>query len=132
MTTTTAELTASTVMQREVLLVEAAASVPEVWQAMHDAGVEYAVVLVDGTCIGIVGRAELLMAWSLELAPVAQRSVLPLVVPAPCVAPDTGLAQLCQVLVRSRFGAVMVLDDDGELLGLVTSQDVLARLADPD
>ena len=123
------DLTAADVMRREVLLVDATASVCEVWQAMTAAGVEHAVVLVDGACVGILGLSELWVAWSLELAPLAQRSVLPLVLPTPCVATDTQLPQLCQVLLRSRFGAAMVLDDDGELLGLVTSDDVLARLA---
>ena len=126
-----ADLTAEAFMRTEVLLVEATASVTEVWQAMEATGVEHAVVLVDGTCLGIVGLSELRVAWSLELAP-GRRTVLPLVVPTPCVAVDTGLPQLCQVLLRSRFGAVMVLDEKGDLQGLVTAQDVLQRLADDE
>lgn len=124
-----APLTARDVMRRDVLLVEGGTSIADTWQAMHEAGVEHALVLVDGTFLGIIGLSELWVAWSLELVPAAQRSVLPLAVPGPSVATDTTLPQLCQVLLRSRFGAATVLDDDGQLQGLVTTRDLLDRLA---
>lgn len=125
-------LTAGDVMRREVLTVDAGTSVRDVWQAMQSCHVQHAVVLLQGTCVGVVALTEMWVAWSLELAPVANRSVLPLVTPTPCVAADTGLPQLCQVLLRSRYGAAMVLDEDGELLGLVTADDVLDHLAAED
>lgn len=117
-------------MRDDVLVVDASASITDVWQAMQAAGLDHAVVHIGGTCAGIVELTEMWMAWSLELAPAARRSVLPLVVPSPCVAPDTGLAELCRVLLSSRFGAVLVLDDAGVMKGVVTTSDLLARLAE--
>lgn len=124
------DLTAAEVMRREVLLADSRTSVTEVVQAMREAGVQHAVVLLDGACVGVVEQDELWVAWSLEPGPGTRRSVLPLVVPAPSVSLDTAMPQLCQVLLSSRFGAVMVLDDDGSLQGLVTTEEVLRRLAD--
>ena len=124
-----AALSAGEVMRRQVLTVDAGMSVRDVWEAMQAHHVEHAVVFVEGTCVGIVALTEMWVAWTFELAPVATRSVLPLVTPAPCVSVETELPQLCQILLRSRYGAVMVLDDDGELLGLVTADDVLDRMA---
>jgi CBS domain-containing protein len=122
-------LTAQSLMRREVLTVSATASVSEVWDLMRTRHVEHAVVVREGRCLGIVALTEMWVAWSFELAPVTARAVLPLVTPAPVVSADTGLPQLCQVLLRSRYGAAMVLDDDGGLQGLVTMDDVLDRLA---
>jgi len=122
-------LTAQTLMHREVLVVDAATSVRDVWDAMRGHRVEHAVVVDRGLCLGIVALTEIWVAWSFELAPVASRTVLPLVTPAPSVSADTELPQLCKTLLRSRYGAAMVLDDDGGLQGLVTMDDVLDRLA---
>ncbi|MDX1493511.1 MAG: CBS domain-containing protein [Longimicrobiales bacterium] len=45
------------------------------------------------------------------------------------VAPDMEIPELCQYLVRGRIHRALVVDD-GELLGIVTSQDVLRAVAD--
>ena len=126
------ELRAEDVMEREVLVVDAHRAVTEVLTAMQQHGREHAVVTLHGTCVGVVALSEMAVAWGLELAPVARRSVLPLVTPTPCVSADTGLSQLCRLLLRTRFGAVMVLDAAGRLEGLVTVADVLTRLAHDD
>jgi predicted transcriptional regulator len=128
-TTAASPVRAESVMRREVLLVDARTSVAEVWEAMRTTGAEHAVVLERGISLGVVALPEMWVAWSLELAPVAPRSVLALVTPTPCVSGDTDIAELCRVLLRSRNGAAMVLDDRGDLIGLVTANDVLALLA---
>ena len=123
---------AASMMRRQVLTVDAGAPLEQAWQAMREARVEHAVVLHHGSCIGVVGLPDIWVAWSLELAPVSSRSVLALVAAAPWVPEDTPLPQLCQVLLGSDKGAVMVLSTDGDLLGLVTANDVLAVLASED
>ena len=120
---------AASLVHRQVLTVDARASLDQVWAAMREAHVEHAVVLRDGSYVGVVGLSEIWVAWTLELAPVAARSVLALVTAAPWVPADTPLPQLCQVLLGSGKGAVIVLGDDGDLIGLVTANDVLATLA---
>lgn len=119
----------ASVMRRDLLVVDARTPVTEVWEAMRTTGAEHAVVIEQGISLGIVALSQMVVAWGLELAPVAPRSVLALVTPTPCVSGDTGIAQLCNVLLRSRNGAAMVLDDRGDLIGLVTANDVLALLA---
>lgn len=130
--TSRSALLAASVMRRPVLTVDAKAPLEQVWEAMREAHVEHAVVLHDGRYVGIVGLSEIWVAWTLELAPVAARSVLALVTAAPWVPEDTPLPRLCQVLLGSGKGAVIVLGGDGDLIGLVTANDVLAALACED
>lgn len=120
---------AEEVMRREVLTVDARTPVTDVWGVMRAHGAEHAVVLERGACLGVVALSQLWVAWSLELAPLAPRTVLALVTPTPCVTSDTELPELCRVLLESRNGAALVRDETGELLGLVTTGDILALLA---
>lgn len=122
-------LSAHSVMRRQVLTVDARTPVGDVWEAMRTQGVEHAVVFEEGNSLGVVALSDIWVAWSLGLSPVAPRSVLALVTPSPCVSSDTGMAQLCHVLLQSRNGGVLVLDEHGDVIGLVTPQDVLTVLA---
>lgn len=127
--TVTASVRTDAVMRRELLVVDARTPVTEVWEAMRATGSEHAVVVEQGVTLGVVTTLEIWAAWSLELAPVVRRSVLALVNPTPCVSGSTDIPHLCRVLLHSRNGAAMVLDDRGDLIGLVTANDVLALLA---
>jgi CBS domain-containing protein len=45
------------------------------------------------------------------------------------IGPDSSIPELCEYLVRGRIHRALVVED-GELLGIVTSQDVLRAIAD--
>ena len=45
------------------------------------------------------------------------------------VAPTTTIAALTQELARRRIGAVLVMDDSGRLLGIVSERDIVGSLA---
>jgi predicted transcriptional regulator len=128
-TTQPRRLCAHSVMRREVLTVDARTPVAEVWEAMRTNGVEHAVVFEQGMSLGVVALSDIWVAWSLGLSPVAPRSVVALVTPTPCVSGDTDISQLCHVLLQSRNGGVLVLDQRGDVVGLVTPRDVLSVLA---
>ena len=122
-------LTASAVMTSPVLTVGAADLVTSVWNLMQRTHVGHVVVVAGDRCLGIVDVRDLWAAWAFDLERPARRSVVHLVTATPCVSCDTPLPLLCRALVGSRQGAVLVLDDAGELRGIVTSSDVVRALA---
>jgi len=64
--------------------------------------------------------------------PVGSRPVSEIMMPARfCVRPETSLAGLARYLVTARVHRALVMED-GELLGIVTSFDVLRAIADSD
>lgn len=129
-----AELSASSVMTSPVVTVDGSDLVPSVWTLMQREQVDHVVVVERDRCLGIIDVHDLWSAWAFDLHRPARRRVLQLVTATPCVSLDTPLPQLCQALLGSRDGAVLVLTDRGELRGIATSADVLraiARLAVP-
>ena len=57
-----------------------------------------------------------------------ERPIVHLVTATPCVSPDASASQVCRALLTSRQRAVLVLEDDGALVGVVTSDDILKRV----
>ncbi|MEY6433085.1 CBS domain-containing protein [Thioalkalicoccus limnaeus] len=47
-----------------------------------------------------------------------------------CVTPDTPIQEVARLLVQQRINGVPVIDDQGRLVGIVTSGDLTHRLAD--
>jgi CBS domain-containing protein len=45
------------------------------------------------------------------------------------VAPDTPVAEVARMIAQRRIGAVMVLDDHGAVLGIVSERDIVRALA---
>lgn len=121
-------LTAGALMQTDPLVVDWSAEVLDVWRQMRHTGQRLAVVAAGGIGLGIIAETDLWLAWGMELAPPARRSVRSVVVPAPCVSSTTETPPLSRVLLASRYGAALVVDDDGRVLGLVTTEDLVEAL----
>lgn len=122
---------ASEVMSLPVVTVRADDPVVEVWQLMQGAHLGHVAVVDDGgQCLGIVDVHDLWVSWAFDLEARPHRSVVHLVTATPCVSPDTPLPAVCTALLGSRCGAVLVINDDGGLRGIVTTTDVLRAVAD--
>jgi CBS domain-containing membrane protein len=46
------------------------------------------------------------------------------------VAPETSIRDAAELLLKHRFGCLPVVDDENELVGIVTSSDLIRRLVD--
>jgi len=101
-------------------------------------------VLSDGRLVGIVSQRDLLAAsltrvldfdgphrraflHSVKVSEVMTEKVR-------SVAPDTPLAEVARLFGRHKIGCVPVVDDEGQMVGLVTESDLLAHayLGDDD
>jgi CBS domain-containing protein len=117
--------TAASVMRSPVFSVDAATSLTSVWHLMKRLHLE-AVVVSDGHVpLGVVDRRDIWATWASDLCAGSVGTARGVVNPSPCVSPTTPLSQVCAALLRAHHEAVMVLDDDGHLRGIVTAADVL-------
>ena len=98
-----------------------------VWTRMRDQQLTVVAVVDQERCVGVLEVHVLWAAWALELA--ADRTVEALVSPTVCLRGDTTLPELCRAVSSSWHQAVLVVDDDGRLQGVVTAADVVGALA---
>lgn len=106
------------------------ASLEEAIALMQEHDVRHLPVLQGETPVGILSERDLAMARSLvpegwEDIPVAEAMT-----PEPyTVAPDTPLAVVARQMADHRYGAALVADAAGGLLGVFTTTDALRALA---
>jgi CBS domain-containing protein len=133
-------LSAAEVMTRDVFTLPASLSLEgAVWALMHR-GVSGAPVRDrDGNLVGVVSEGDLLEARAGGLAPPDDenlefdddRSVADVMTPAlVAVGPNETLDEVVALMVAHGMRRVLVLDDAGQLVGIVTPIDVLRALAE--
>ena len=97
---------------------------------MQEHNVRHLPVLEGQAPIGILSERDVAMAGSLvpdawELIPVAEAMTpQPYSVPA-----DTKITEVARAMAEHQYGAVLVTNDEGALLGVFTTTDALAVLA---
>ncbi len=125
------------VMSRRVLGLSAGDTVGAAWRALATRRVRQAPVLEAGRgVVGLVSERELLTVIDLDgRTPTGglDRSVREVMVsPVICADPVTDIRRVARVLLDSGLSALPVVDDAGELAGIVSRGDILrAALADP-
>lgn len=128
---------AADVMRSPALTVPAGATLREAWQTLARHGIGQAPV-VDGrgVLIGLVGRAELMPAASLEapgaaaeLVRLAQPVTAVMWSPVPSTAPGTDLRRVAALLLDTGLPGLPVTDDSGDVIGFVSRTDLLRALA---
>jgi CBS-domain-containing membrane protein len=139
-------LRAAEVMTRDVFTLPATLSLEgAVWALMHR-GVSGAPVRDrDGNLVGVVSEAELLEAGDRasggalastevgddDLRPDDDRSVGDVMTPALiAVGPDEPIDEVVALMVAHAMRRVLVLDDAGRLVGIITPIDVLRALSE--
>lgn len=127
---------AAEIMTREVFTIPSSLSLGgAAWALMHR-GVEGAPVRdEEGQLVGVLSSADLLEARVAEPGSEADfadddRRVAEVMTPALlAVGPSESVSDVLAMMLAHDTHRVLVLDDDGELLGIITTRDLLRELA---
>jgi len=116
------------VMSRAVLTVEPADSLREAAVLMFERGVGSAVVLVDGKPTGLITDRDALRAIARE-ADLDSATVADYVSGKLITAdPETDVVEAARVMRERGFRHLVVVDEDGDLLGVFSMRDLVAGL----
>lgn len=97
---------------------------------MQEHGVRHLPVLEGQTLVGIVSERDLAMAGALVPDAWEEIRVAEAMTPAPyTVHADARVATVARSMADHRYGAVLVVDDAGQLLGLFSTTDAMLVLA---
>lgn len=127
---------AATPMTREVIVVPPELSLDAAWRIMKRERIRHLPVVRGGALLGILSDRDVLVRASLGpngevIVPKDLVGVAMTASPATCL-PTTPIADLVRVMTERKIDAMPVVagEDDGRLVGLVTSTDLLLLLVD--
>ena len=124
------EMTAADVMSSPVISLAETSPILEAANLMLRQQIRH-IVVVNGThCIGVLTDRDLLETW--YRGPAAMRTTIVRGLVAnrtSCVLPDAALRQVARVMNENQVDAVPVVEEGGELLGLITAGDVVHAVA---
>lgn len=134
--------TVDSLMSREVVTLDDAASVQQAWQLLSEKALGQApVVAANGQLIGLLTRADLLKPERLpspDSHVLAWRAMLMqnvkdiMVTPVPSVAPDADIRRVARVLLDTGLPGLPVVDEQGSVIGFISRSDILrAVVTDP-
>jgi CBS domain-containing protein len=124
-------VTVGDVMVRDVVSVEAGASLREAAERMREAGVGVLPVVEGGVVRGILTDRDLVVrALAQGLDPRAMRTADCMSEPVVGARPEWTVDWARQVMARSRVGRLPVMDADDHLLGIVTLGSLALRTVD--
>lgn len=133
------QLRARDVMSSPVATLSSDASVAEAWEFIREHDVRHVpVVSPDGTIHGVISERDLLRdavadAIGIEAKPLSERLVRDLTAPRLLTAgPDTEIAQIARVLYEERVGSLPIIDENRNLVGLITRSDILKAIVEGD
>lgn len=122
-------LHAADVMTRDIVTLGPDATVEQALAVMLDLGVRHLPIVVDGRFTGLVDDRLLALAHVADGAPDG-RSVMALMTHyVPQVAVDADLPRVARLVGDSGCDAVVVMDEAGELVGIVTATDLVRAIA---
>ena len=125
------EKTVEMVMSKTVMAVEPNTNAKDCAKAMAKRGVSCAVITQDGSAIGIVTERDLVskvLAETIDAKDVLVRDIMS--TPLITVAPDVPLTGAAELMARYRVRRLVVVDEDGALVGLITTGDIARSLAE--
>ena len=125
------ERTVEMLMSKKVMAVELNTNAKECAKAMVKRGVSCAVITQGGSAIGIVTERDLvskILAESIDAKNVLVRDIMS--TPLITVAPDAPLTGAAELMARYRIRRLVVVDNDGALVGLITTGDIARSLAE--
>jgi acetoin utilization protein AcuB len=126
---------ASDSMTRKVLVAQPEMSLRDAWSLMSREGFRHLPVVSGGTLLGILSDRDVLVRSKLsgEQTIVPNTPVGEVATPWPFVCePDTDVRELVHTMVDKKIDAVPVVDKANQLVGLVTSTDLMLLLLGPD
>jgi acetoin utilization protein AcuB len=114
-------------MTQPVETVRAGTPADEAWARMHAKGIHHLVVITAAGVVGVIsdrdagGRRGSALRRGRTVADLMSRSPV-------CVTPDTPVRKAANVLRGRSIGSLVVTDDRGRLVGIVTAADLLELL----
>jgi predicted transcriptional regulator len=123
--------TVQDVMSKTVMAVELNSNARDCARAMAKRGVSCAVITERGSAIGIVTERDLVskvLAESIDAKNVLVRDIMS--TPLITVAPDVPLTGAAELMTRYRVRRLVVVDQSGSLVGVVTTGDIARSLAE--
>ena len=126
-----AEKTVSDVMTKSVMSVELNTNAKECAKAMAKRGVSCAVVTQSGNAVGIITERDLVskvLAEKIDARSVLVRDIMS--TPLITVTPEATLTNAAELMARYHIRRLVVIDDTGSMVGLVTTGDLARTLAE--
>lgn len=126
--------TADQIMSKRVRTIQGSTTVMEAWEQLKVSGVRHLpVVNAMGRLVGMLSERDLLRVAgtpeSHPLRPVQNQKISTVMRPRPFSAhPATPIREIARVMVDERIGAMPIVDDELELVGIVSRGDVLRTL----
>lgn len=115
----------------EVVTVTPDTSVPEIASKLENEGVGSVVVVDGGQPVGIVTDRDLAVRIVSDERDAAGLKAEDVMSDELCTAhPDDGFAEAAQMMSENAVRRLPVCDDDGELVGIITADDMTELLAD--
>jgi CBS domain-containing protein len=115
---------AQAAMTRDVLVVSPSVNADAARRMMERKHVRHLPVVTGGRLVGILSDRDLLLAArsltcgeAMTPAPITCRT-------------HTSVSRVAELMLTHKFDSVPVVDEDGQLVGLVTSTDLLSLLVD--
>jgi CBS domain-containing protein len=125
------ELTIEKIMVKKVMSVDLNFNARDCAKAMAKSGVSCAVITQSNSAIGIVTERDLVskvLAEGIDAKGVLVRDIMS--TPLITIAPDALLSQAAEMMARYRIRRLAVVDDQGALVGIVTTGDIARSLAE--
>lgn len=125
---------ASRLMTRDVHTVLPETTIAQAWTLMHDRGIRHLPVVQEGKLVGLVSDRDLLAhaaklrSGSFVFSDTVVGEVMSL---NPVVCPKgTPVSEIAETLIKEQIDCVPIVSVDNQLVGLVTSTDLVAVLLD--
>jgi CBS domain-containing protein len=128
---TTEETTVMKVMSKSVMAVELNTNARDCAKAMAKRGVSCAVITQRGSAIGIVTERDLVskvLAEMIEPRDVLVRDIMS--TPLITISPNAPLTAASELMAQYRVRRLVVVDREGNLVGIVTTGDIARSLAE--
>lgn len=125
------EKTVAMVMSKTVMALELNTNAKDCARAMVKRGVSCAVITQEGSAVGIVTERDLVikvLAESIDAKNVLVRDIMS--TPLITVAPDAALTEAAELMARYRIRRLVVVDQSGVMVGLITTGDIARALAE--
>ena len=123
-------VTARMIMSSPVLTVSPDASPWSARTLMIEHGVRHLVVVAGGHCVGVLDDREVFAQWPVGPLALRRQRIAGMIRPrTSCVLADADVRQVALVMVQDRVDAVPVVDEAGDVIGVVTGEDVARAVA---
>lgn len=121
---------AKDVMSSPVITIGPNESLSTAWELLYRAGFHHLVVVERGAAVGVVDDRRVVLEWPAGPLGPHKRRVREILRPrVHCVLPDTPISAVARVMLEEHVDAVPVVNDGGEVLGLITSSDLISLVA---